>query len=210
MKAALYARVSTFEQHLDTQLLQLRELAASKGLEVVQEYTDTISGSKARRPGLDSMLADARRKKFKVVLVAAFDRMARSTRHFLEVVDELDDLGIQFISARENIDTTGATGRLLVTLIGAFAELERSLIVERIRAGMRRAKLEGRSLGRVPLDIDHTALARDRLGGMSLTRCAMKYGISRASVVRFVRNHQKQVTAISSPASSIEPTAQVA
>jgi DNA invertase Pin-like site-specific DNA recombinase len=116
--------------------------------------------------------------------------MARSTKHFLQVLDELNELGIQFLSQREAIDTEGALGRAILVIISAIAELERSLIVERVRAGMRRAKLEGRRIGRTPFDVDHTALVRDRLAGMSLTHVAKKYGLSRASVVRFVREAQ--------------------
>ena len=191
-KAAIYARVSTPDQHVETQLYDLRKLAAQRGFEVNREYCDRgISGSKAKRPGLDAMMADARRGEFSVVLVAAFDRIARSTKNFLEIVDELQELGIEFISAREAIDTSGPMGRMFITLIGSIAELERSLIVERIRAGMRRAKMEGQQLGRTPLDINHDALVGDRLAGMSLTNVARKYRVSRASVVRFVR-HAKQ------------------
>jgi DNA invertase Pin-like site-specific DNA recombinase len=191
-KAAIYARVSTSDQHVETQLYQLRELAARRGFEIVHEYTDVgVSGSRARRPGLDAMLADAHRRKFSIVLVAAFDRVARSVRHFLTVVDELNDLGIEFVSARENIDTSGPMGRMFVTIIGCIAELERSLIVERIKAGMRRRKLEGYSLGRAPLAIDHQSLVRDRLSGMSLTKVSKRYGVSRASVVRFTRTAMK-------------------
>jgi DNA invertase Pin-like site-specific DNA recombinase len=196
-KCALYARVSTPEQHVETQLCDLRKLAEQRGFEVVCEYTDVgVSGSKARRPGLDALLKDARKRKFNVVLVAAFDRIARSTRHFLQVVDELDGLDIVFVSRRENIDTTGAMGRLFLTLIGSIAELESDLIRERIKAGMRRRKLEGFRLGRQPLDVNHAALVRDRLAGMSLTVMAKKYGVSRASVVRFVRESQKQFAGV--------------
>ena len=141
-RAAIYARVSTTDQHIDAQLYDLRELARQRGFEVQQEYRDVgISGRKARRPGLDTLMADARQKKFSVVLVAAFDRVARSTRHFLQVVDELDSLGVVFLSRRENIDTSGPMGRLFVTLIGSIAELEADLIRERVLAGMRRACL---------------------------------------------------------------------
>jgi len=195
-KAVIYARVSTSDQHLENQILDLRKLAAQRGFEVVREYCDRgISGSKARRAGLDAMMADARRGEFSVVLVAAFDRIARSTKNFLEIVDELNGLGIEFISAREAIDTSGPMGRMFITLVGSIAELERSLIVERIKAGMRRARLEGQRLGRVPLAIDHDALVPDRLAGMSLTNVARKYGVSRASVVRFVREAQQRQTA---------------
>ena len=195
-KAAIYARVSTPDQHVETQLYDLRKLAAQRGFEVSREYCDRgISGSKTRRPGLDAMMADARRGEFSVLLVAAFDRIARSTKNFLEIVDELSDLEIEFISAREAIDTSGPMGRMFITLVGSIAELERSLIVERIKAGMRRARMEGQRLGRAPLKIDHDALVRDRLAGMSLTSVAKKYGVSRASVVRFVREAQQRQAA---------------
>jgi DNA invertase Pin-like site-specific DNA recombinase len=192
-KAAIYALVSTPEQHVETQLYDLRKLAVQRGFEVSREYCDRgVSSSKARRPRLDAMMADARRGEFSVVLVAAFDRVARSTRNFLEIVEELNGLGIEFISAREAIDTSGPMGRVFLTIVGSIAELERSLIIERIKAGMRRARMEGQKLGRVPLDIDRDALVRDRLTGMSLTAVAKKYGVSRASVVRFVREAQQR------------------
>jgi DNA invertase Pin-like site-specific DNA recombinase len=196
-KVAIYARVSTPDQHLNTQLYDLRKLAAQRGFEITREYCDQgISGSKARRPGLDSMMNDARRGEFSVVLVAAFDRIARSTRNFLEIVDELQALEIAFFSAREGIDSSGPMGRMFLTMVGSIAELERSLIVERIKAGMRRAKMEGQRLGRAPLDVDRNALVRDRLAGMSLTDVAKKYRISRASVVRAVRQaKQSQLVA---------------
>jgi DNA invertase Pin-like site-specific DNA recombinase len=187
-KCAIYARVSTPEQCIDNQLYDLRQFAIQRGYEVVSEFTDVgVSGSKARRPGLDAMLRDARKRKFTVLIVAAFDRVARSTRHFLSVVDELDSLGIEFVSRRENIATDGPVGRLFLTVISCIAELESDLIKERIRAGMRRRKMDGLPCGRQPLDVDHDAIVADRLGGMSLTATAKRHGISRASVVRFVR-----------------------
>src|SRR5580693_3171892 len=158
--AAIYVRVSTPDQHV---------------------------GKKARRPGLDLLMADARRKKFSVVLVAAFDRIARSTRNFLQVIDELDSMGIEFISRRENVDTSGPMGRLFVTIISAIAELERSLVVDRVKSGMRRARLEGRQIGRARLDVDRQQVIDDRRSGMSLTQVAKKHGISRASVCRLVK-----------------------
>ena len=121
------------------------------------------------------------------MLVAAFDRVARSVRHFLEVLDELNHLGIEFVSFRENIDTGGPLGRAIVVIVGAIAELERNLIVERVKAGMRRAKLEGRRIGRAPLDVDREAVVRDRQSGMSLRQVALRHGISRASVCRLVK-----------------------
>src|SRR6201981_1852748 len=186
-RAALYCRVSTGDQHLETELLDLRELAKQRGFEIVGEYTDVISGAKSKRPGLERLMADARRRRFDVLLVAAFDRIARNVRHFLEVLDELNHLSIQFVSLRESIDTSGPLGRAMVVIVGAIAELERSLIVERVKAGMRRAKLEGRRIGRQPLNIDRKQVVADRKSGMSLTQVSRKHRISRASVCRLVR-----------------------
>ena len=186
-RAALYTRVSTADQHPETQLYDLREMAKQRGYEIVHEYSDMISGAKSKRPGLDQLMADARRRKFDVVLVAAFDRVARSVRHFLEILDELNHLAIEFVSFRENIDTGGPLGRAIVVIVGAIAELERSLIIERVRAGMRRAKLEGRRIGRAPMDIDRQQVVRDRRSGMSLRQVAKKHGISRASVCRLAK-----------------------
>lgn len=188
MKAAVYVRVSTADQHVESQLYDLRELAAKRGFEVVKEYQDCgVSGRRARRPGLDTLIADARRKKFSVVLVAAFDRVARSVKHFLQVMDEFDALGITFISRRENVDTSGPMGRLFLTLIGSIAELESDLIRERVLAGMRRAKLDGVRIGRAPMNLDRAAVVRDRLSGMTLTAVAKKWGISRSLVCKLVK-----------------------
>jgi DNA invertase Pin-like site-specific DNA recombinase len=150
-RAAIYTRVSCGDQHRETQLYDLRELAKQRRFEVVREYSDIISGAKSKRPGLDQLLADARRRHFDILIVAAFDRIARNVRHFLEVLDELNRLGVEFVSFRENIDTGGPLGRAMIVIVGAIAELEKSLIVERVRAGMRRARLEGRRIGRAPL-----------------------------------------------------------
>lgn len=187
-RAAIYVRVSTADQHVESQLYDLRELAAQRGLDVVQEYRDSgVSGKRARRPGLDALIADARQKKFSVVLVAAFDRVARSVKHFLQVMDEFDSLGIVFISRRENVDTSGAMGRLFLTLIGSIAELESDLIRERVLAGMRRAKLDGVRIGRAPMNLDRAAIVSDRLSGMTLTSVARKWGISRSLVCKLVK-----------------------
>ena len=156
-RAAIYTRVSTIDQHPETQLYDLREMAKQRGYEIVGN-SNKISGAKQKRPGLDQLLADAHRHKFDTVLVWAFDRMARSVRHFLEMLDELNHLGIEFVSFRENIDTGGPLGRAMVVIVGAIAELEKNLIVERVRAGMRRARLEGRQIGRSPLKIDRAQL----------------------------------------------------
>jgi DNA invertase Pin-like site-specific DNA recombinase len=184
---ALYLRVSTVDQHPETQLHDLRAMAQQRGFQIGAEYTDRISGTKARRPGLDDLLRDARRGRFQVVLVWASDRIARSVRHFLEVLDEFNRLNVEFVSFRESIDTGGPLGRAVVIIIGAIAELERNLIIERVRAGMRRARLEGRHIGRRPIEVDRVAVLRDRNRGDSLTNIAKAHRVSRATVSRLLK-----------------------
>jgi DNA invertase Pin-like site-specific DNA recombinase len=188
-RAALYIRVSTIDQHPETQQGELRQYAAHQNFSVVREYTDHgFSGTKARRPALDELMEDARCHKFEVLMVWSIDRLARSTKHLLQTLDELSGLGIQFLSKREAIDTEGPLGRAIVVIVSAMAELERCVIIERVRAGMRRAKLEGRRIGRAPLDIDKGQVIRDRRSGMSLTQVAKRHCISRASVCRLMKN----------------------
>jgi DNA invertase Pin-like site-specific DNA recombinase len=186
-RAVLYGRVSTADQNCDTQLLDLRQLAEQRGFAITETYIDHgISGTRAKRPGLDRLLADARRGKFDVLLVWSFDRLARSVKHLIEVLDELGKLSIEFISFREAIDTAGPLGRALIVIIGAIAELERSLIVERVRAGMRRARLEGKHIGRKPLELDRDAIVRDRHRGSSLGELARTYRTSRTTIRRIL------------------------
>jgi DNA invertase Pin-like site-specific DNA recombinase len=188
-RAVIYTRVSTVDQNLETQLLDLRQMAAQRGLEIVQEYSDKISGVKAKRPGLDQLMTDARRGKFDVVLVWASDRVARSVKHFLEVLDELNRLDIEFVSFREQLDTGGALGRAIIVIVAAIAELERSLIVERVRAGMRRAKLDGTHIGRNTLILDHESIYRERCQGQSIRQIAKGHRISTATVQRVLHRY---------------------
>ncbi len=186
-RAVIYARTSTVDQHTENQVYDLEQLARQRGLEIIKVYQDQVSGTRARRPGLDQLLSDARQGKLDVVLVWACDRLARSVSHFLQVLDELGHLNIEFISYREQLDTTGPLGRAVVVIISAIAELERSLIVERVRAGLRRAKLEGRRLGRPPLIVDREAVLHDREQGMSISQLAKQHGIAETSVRRLLR-----------------------
>jgi DNA invertase Pin-like site-specific DNA recombinase len=186
-RAALYLRVSTLDQHPETQLHDLRQMATQRGYQIVAEFTDRISGTKAKRPGLDQLMTGARRGQFDVVLVWASDRIARSVWHFLDVLDELNRINVEFVSFREQIDTGGPLGRALVVIIGAIAELERNLIIERVRAGMRRARLEGRHIGRNPLVLDQNGIRRDRAHGYSLREIAKTYRISTATVQRVLK-----------------------
>ena len=194
-RAAVYVRVSTVDQHPETQLHDLRQFAVQRGFQIVQEYTDHgFSGTKARRPALDQLMEDARRRKFDVLMVWSIDRLARSTKHLLQTLDELNGLGIQFLSQREAIDTEGPLGRAIVVIVSAMAELERCVIIERVRAGMRRAKLEGRRIGRAPLNVNRVVLLRDRERGLSLNQLAKAHGISKASVCRVLREEKKGVS----------------
>jgi DNA invertase Pin-like site-specific DNA recombinase len=194
-RAAVYVRVSTVDQHPETQLHDLRQFAIQRGFQIVQEYTDHgFSGTKARRPALDQLMEDARRRKFDVLMVWSIDRLARSTKHLLQTLDELNGLGIQFLSQREAIDTEGPLGRAIVVIVSAMAELERCVIIERVRAGMRRAKLEGRRIGRAPLNVNRVALLRDRERGLSLNQLAKAHGISKASVCRVLREEKEGVS----------------
>ena len=187
-RVVFYLRVSTLDQRPENQLADLQQLAHQRGWTVVEMYTDHgFSGARARRPGLDRLLADARRGRFDVVAVWACDRMARSTRHFLEVLDELSHLKVEFVSCREQLDTGGPLGRAVVIIISAIAELERNLIIERVRAGMRRAQLEGVRIGRRPADVDRASVLQDRARGHSLTRIAKDHRISRALVSKIIK-----------------------
>jgi DNA invertase Pin-like site-specific DNA recombinase len=194
-RAALYMRVSTLDQHPESQLHDLRQMASQRGFEIVHEFTDKISGTKARRPGLDALMADARRGRFDVVVVWASDRIARSVKHFLDVLDELSRLNIEYVSFRENIDTGGPLGRAIIIIVGAVAELERNLIIERVRAGMRRARLEGRHIGRNPLQLDNAGIQRERQQGQSLRQIAKGHRISTATVQRVLREQPSATVA---------------
>jgi DNA invertase Pin-like site-specific DNA recombinase len=194
MRVALYARVSTLNgQNPETQLVELREYAARRGWEVSGEFVDAgVSGSKDSRPSLNRLMAHAHQRKFDVICVWKLDRFGRSLKHLVTAIAELEALGVTFISLRDHWDLSTPSGRLMFQIIGAMAEFERELIRERIRAGMRRRKLEGYVLGRAPLSVDNEALVADRLAGMSLTKVAKKYGVSRSSVVRFTKEALKR------------------
>ena len=149
-RAAFYVRVSTVEQHPETQLRELREYVQRRGLTVAQEqeYVDHgIGGTKARRPALDRMLEDARRRRFDVLLVWSCDRLARSTRHFLQVLDELDSCEVQFVSLREAFDTSGALGRAFLGIVAVLGEMERALLIERVEVAWLAPAQKGVRLG---------------------------------------------------------------
>ena len=198
-RAGLYLRVSTLDQHPETQRYDLVQLAEQRGFQIVDEYVDKISGTRARRPALDRMLSDAHRRRFDVLVVWAFDRLARSVRHFLQLLDELDHLGVEFVSFRENVDSSGPLGRAMVTILGAVAELERNLIIERVRSGMRRAKLEGQHIGRSKFVVNREAVLRDRQRGYSIRQIAKLHRVSKTSVCRVLEQSANRWNAMNDP-----------
>ncbi len=148
-RTAIYLRVSTADQKPDLQFDNLRAYAERAGLEIVREYLDVaVSGRKQGRPRLDALMKDARDYAFDCVLVWKFDRFARSTQHLLTALEEFNHLGVRFVSIQDQVDTTSPMGKAMFTLIGAMAELESSLISERVTAGMKAAKARGKQLGR--------------------------------------------------------------
>ncbi len=185
-RASLYMRVSTkgHGQTTDTQALALREYAERRGFDIIEEYREEgISGSKDSRPALDRLMRDARARKFDVVIVARFDRFARSVSHLLRALEEFNHLGIDFISVSESIDTGTPVGKMIFTVLGAVAELERNLIKERVHMGLSRARKQGKRLGR-PQRIFDREKARTMLTSMSAREVSRQLGVSRGVIER--------------------------
>lgn len=147
-RVIIYARVSTKEQNVDMQLIDLREYAKARKLNVVREYIDYASGSRSDRENYRKLFDDVQKRKTDVVLVWKFDRFARSTKELIIALEEFNNLGVDFISYKENIDTSTPAGKILFTMISAFAEFERAIIRERVKAGMEKAKARGARIGR--------------------------------------------------------------
>ena len=189
-KIALYARVSTRNngQDPETQLLALREYAKARRFEVFEEYVDIgISGAKEKRPALDQLMDDARHRRFDTALVARFDRFARSTRHLVLALEEFNALGMDFISLSESIDTSTPMGKMVYTVIAAVAELERSLIRERVMMGLDRAKAEGKKLGRPPgSKANVKRIQKLKNEGLSIRQIAGEMKISKSTVSRLL------------------------
>ncbi len=189
VRAALYARVSTtgHGQDVGLQLDELRQVAAQRRWQVVEYVDEGVSGSKDSRPALDRMMADARRGKLDVVAVWRFDRFARDTRNLLVTLEEFRQLGVEFISLREQVDTSTPMGKAMFTIISAISELERDLIRERVVAGVRRAQAAGKHCGRPRVEMDlrpATALLKE---GRSLKETARILGVSRNTLRRRLR-----------------------
>jgi DNA invertase Pin-like site-specific DNA recombinase len=185
MRVAIYARVSTSNhgQDVGMQTRELREYCERRGWTVAGEYVDAgISGAKDSRPELNRLMADAHKRRFDAVVCWKFDRFARSVSHLLRALETFNSLGIAFVSLSEQIDTTTPTGRMIFTVLGAVAELERSLIAERVRAGLRNARAKGKRLGRPRVAVDAARIRELRSQGLSWPKIATKLGASVGTV----------------------------
>jgi DNA invertase Pin-like site-specific DNA recombinase len=185
-RVALYARVSTTNGHQDPemQLRELREYAERRGLTIIGEYIDRMTGSKDSRPSLNNLMADAGQRKFDAVLVWKLDRFGRSLRHLVNALAELEALGLTFISLRDNLDLSTPSGRLMFQIIGAMAEFERALIQERVRAGLRNARSKGVRLGRPRVFVSESRIDTLRASGASWRAIAKELGIALGTLHR--------------------------
>lgn len=187
-RVAIYARVSTLDQSTDSQILDLRRYVTDRRWQIFREYCDNgISGTKDSRPALNALMNDARKRKFAVVLVWRFDRFARSTKHLILALEEFRNLGIDFVSYQENVDTSSPLGGAIFTIISAVAQLERDIIAERVKAGLRRAREKGKHLGRPVVRVNHDLVSALRAQGLSLRKIASEVGISRTTVAQILR-----------------------
>ena len=187
MRAALYARVSTngHGQNPEVQLRELREFLQRRKWIAASEYVDSgVSGSKDRRPQLDALMADARRRKFDCVLVYRYDRFARSLRHLVNALGEFDALGIQFVSLHEGVDTSTPNGRLVFGIFASIAEFERELIRDRVKSGLRNAVARGKKLGRPRREVDVKRIATLRAKGVGWRAIAKDLGVGVGTLYR--------------------------
>lgn len=186
VRVAIYARVSTGEQNPELQLRELRDYAERRGFAIHREYIEHASGDRRRRklaPEFEALMADARRRRFDCVLVWKYDRFARTLGALIAALQEFRDLGVDFISHTQAIDTTTPMGRLFFHVIGSFAEFERDVIVERVKAGLANARAKGKKLGRPVKDPGATdRVVALRAGGMSLRAIAAAEGMSASGV----------------------------
>ena len=192
---ALYARVSTMDQNCEVQLADLRRYASQRFGETY-EYVDVgVSGTQRKRPQLDALKKDAKKRLFEVVVVWKFDRFARSLKHLIDSLEEFRALGIDFVSFTEGIDTTTPTGELLFNIVGAVAQFERDLIVERVRAGIAHARAMGKRIGRPPAAVDVAEVKRLRSQGLSLRAVAKTLAIPVSRVRRALSRQPLQESA---------------
>jgi DNA invertase Pin-like site-specific DNA recombinase len=183
MKAAIYGRVSTTAQDTNLQMREVRQFVQRRGWQIAEEYIDKgISGSKEKRPALDKLMYEAKRRRFDAVVVYRYDRFARSLRHLVNALEEFRALGIEFVSIHEGVDTSTPNGRLVFGIFASIAEFERELIRARVRSGLAAAKARGIQLGRPALrkftTKDIRQLRRDRRKGMPFQKLAQVHKTS--------------------------------
>ena len=190
MKVAIYCRTSTSDggQHPDVQLLPLREFVEKRGWEIVGEFIDQESGLKEKRSGFSSVMELAKQRKLDAIVVSSLDRWGRSLKQLVNTLDELVSLGVSFVSLRESLDFTTATGKLMAHLLGAFAEFEVALIRQRVKAGLANARARGERIGRPKKDIDLDRLLDLRKQGVSFRAIAKQMGVSPGLVYKMYVN----------------------
>jgi DNA invertase Pin-like site-specific DNA recombinase len=208
MRVGIYARVSTKDQSCELQLRDLRAYCAARQLILVCEYVDVgQSGTKDSRPQLNELMGDARKRKVDAIICWRFDRFARSTKHLLLALEEFRTLGVQFISYQENIDTGTPLGQAIFTIISAVAQLERDLICERVSAGIRNARANGKRLGRPRQYVDFDRITEMQASGKSLRQIAVAlkvgYGTIRARLQTGERKTSSENTAQIAPFTEI-------
>lgn len=194
MRVAIYARVSTANNGQDPtmQTRELREYAECRGWTVAGEYVDVgIRGAQEKRPELDRLMSDAHRRRFDCVVVWKFDRFARSVSHLLRALETFKAQGIEFVSFSEQMDTSTPAGKMVFTVLGAVAELERSLIVERVKAGLRNARAKGKRLGRPKRVVDARRIAMLRAQGAGWKRIAAEMGVGVGTLYRIATDGSK-------------------
>src|SRR5688572_27319725 len=183
MRAAVYARVSTVDQQPENQLQELRRYLEARGWTAVEYVDRGVSGAKDRRPALDQLVADAKRRRFDVLVCWRLDRLGRNLKHLITLLEELQALGVAFVSLAEGIDATTPAGKLQMHILGAIAEFERARIQERVRAGLARARAQGVKLGRPRRSIDPDRLTA--VAGLPEREAARRLGIPRSTYQRF-------------------------
>ena len=192
MRAAIYARVSTLDQEPENQLAELRRYATARKW-TASEYVDRgVSGAKDRRPALDLLVSEARRRRFDVVVCWRLDRLGRNLRHLITLLDDLQALGVAFVSLAEGIDATTPAGKLQMHILGAIAEFERERIRERVLAGLARARSQGKQLGRPKARVPVERL--QKVSGLTVDVAAERLGVSRSTIKRW-RQQVRRTTA---------------
>lgn len=188
-RVAIYCRVSTTDQTVENQKHDLTRYCEARAMKVVGVFEDIgVSGAQSSRPAVDALMNAARRREFDVVLVWRFDRFARSTQHLLQALQEFRELGIDFVSNSEGIDTSTSVGKMVFTFLSAIAEFERDIIRERVRAGIARAKAEGKHCGRPRKGIDLARAVELRRQGLGYKQIAKALGIPRSTLHSYLRN----------------------